>query len=186
MRNVLILLLMFTLASCGKAPKQNFFTGLDLDTDVLTQLKTIGHAVNSSAQHNVLSFSGGTRPIKIVMVSPDKMNDGIGLSPMRGLEWHHATTLAQTRYLEYNCYVEVRNDIRQQMAYYHANGSAELDRAIQLVILHEIGHCFGLGHTPEEDLDSLMNPLYQPNWANNGLYQDIINTFSLQLKGLSD
>lgn len=186
MRNLLILMLISTLISCGKAPRQNFFTGLDLDQDVMTQLQTISVAVNTSANHNILSFSGGTRPIKIVMVAPSQMNSSEGLSAIQGLDWKHATTLAQTRYLEYNCYVEVRNDIRQQMSYYHGNGTPELDRAIQLVILHEIGHCFGFGHAPDSDTDSLMNPLYQPSWANVTNYNNIIATFSNQLKGLSE
>lgn len=186
MRNLFILLTMFGLISCGKAPRQNFFTGLSLNQDVMTQLKTIGTAVNTSANHNILSFTGGTRPIKIVMVDPSQMNSGEGLSPIHGLEWQKATTLAQTRYLEYNCYVEVRNDIREQMSFYHWNGSAELDRAIQLVILHEIGHCFGFGHAADDDTDDLMNPLYQASWASLSNYNEIIAIFSQRLKGLSD
>lgn len=186
MRKLLILLLIFSLLSCGKAPHQNYFTGLELDEDVLTQLQTIGSAVNNSANHNVLSFTGGNRPIKIVMVDPSQMNSGQGLSPMHGLQWQHATTLAQTRYLEYNCYVEVRSDIRDQMSYYHGNGTPELDRAIQLVILHEIGHCFGFGHVSEDETSDLMNPLYQSSWATLSNYNSIIATFSNKLKALSE
>jgi hypothetical protein len=185
MRKWLMLLTILSVFGCGKAPHQNFFTGLDLDQDVYDQLQTIGQAVNQSANHNVLSFSGGTRPIKIVMVDPSQMGHGTGLSPIHGLSWQHNQTLAQTRYLEYDCYVEVRNDIREQMHDQgHAYGSPELDRAIQLVILHELGHCFGLGHV--NDPNNLMNPLYQPAWADQTTYDNIIATFSQVLKGLSE
>lgn len=195
MRFCLILLSILTLISCGNAPRKNFFTGLDLDADVMTQLETISESINNTANHNILSFSRGNRPIKIVMVDPSQMGRGAGLSAIHGLEWHKATTLAQTRYLEYNCYVEVRSDIRDQMSRYYIIDNSDpdnpvidvplVDKAIQLVILHEIGHCFGLGHTPAADTDSLMNPLYQSNWATTK-YNNIITTFSKILRGLSE
>jgi hypothetical protein len=185
MYKLLILLITLILAGCGKEPKKNFFRDISLDTHTLTQLQSLVGEVNNSANHSVLSLSSGSRPITIRMVPPDELNKG---TPAQGLNYscmnvHNSGTLAHARYLQYHCLIEVRDDIYDAMANQLGFGAtnSEIERAIQLVLLHEVGHCFGLGHV--SNINDLMSPNFNSDWVSDN---NLVPNFSQQLKQLSE
>lgn len=181
---LLILLTLMLTAGCGQEPRKNYFRDISLDSSTLSQLQTLVTNVNQSSNHSVLSLSSGTRPITIRMVDKSQLDSGSASN----MDYHcmhkeNAGTLAHARYLQYHCLIEVRTDIfdamDEQLGFLASN--SDIEKSIQLVLLHEIGHCFGLGHV--NDSSQLMSTTFNPAWIND---PDLIPDFSQQLKLLSE
>lgn len=163
----LILILTILLASCGKSPKKIYIRDMmDLTPEVKDQFIEAVNELNAAAGETFISFSGGglgDKPVDVRQISAADINNNASPSE----------TIAHARYEEYHCLMEIRTDIedvvRRQInpASPSSVTTAQWHEGLQRVIMHELGHCYGLGHV--NDSYNIMNPTYSAFWDNQSI-----------------
>lgn len=155
MRLGFFLLILVFLNGCSNPPRRLYFRDLNLSAAYLSRLNLAVNTLNNSAGSEVIGFQG-TKPISIRMVH--KLNDGKTKD----------SQLAHARYLEYHCLIELREDLEEQVRQQYdpfspqSVSTQDVDQGIAMIIMHEIGHCYGLTHSP--DPLNIMYEDFNPHW----------------------
>lgn len=126
--------------------------------------------LNDNAGEDFIFYgSGGEKPITFRTIPASEIGEDV---------------FAHARYLEYHCLIQVRSDLELRMRsivnpnFPHLVSESQWMVEAKKIIMHELGHCAGLGHV--NNSQDLMNPTYSTSWN-----QQVLNTFARLLRDIT-